>query len=144
MNRFLDWRPQHQHYCIRLTAFFSRTIWVVRHQKGKPFWILLDQEMMRWQWHQLDHMQIICTSLQTDNHSSTSPLKCFCEIKCIRCRNSLYKAATASNLNNTFLQRTANMLHLPLGRKEGFEMTFKSWERKTDILDVDNVMQNMC
>ena len=27
-----------------------------------------------WQWHQLDHMQIICTSLQTDNHASTSPL----------------------------------------------------------------------
>jgi len=25
-----------------------------------------------WQWHQLDHMQIICTSLQTDNHASTS------------------------------------------------------------------------
>ena len=23
--------------------------------------------MMRWQWHQLDHMQIICTSIQTDN-----------------------------------------------------------------------------
>jgi len=30
--------------------------------------------MMGWQWHQLDHMQIICTSLQTDNHASTSPL----------------------------------------------------------------------
>jgi len=29
---------------------------------------------MAWQWHQLDHMQIICTSLQTDNHTSTSPL----------------------------------------------------------------------
>jgi len=29
---------------------------------------------MGWQWHQLDHMQIICTSLQTDNHASTSPL----------------------------------------------------------------------
>jgi len=29
--------------------------------------------MMGWQWHQLDHMQIICTSLQTDNHASTSP-----------------------------------------------------------------------
>jgi len=26
------------------------------------------------QWHQLDHMQIICTSLQTDNHANTSPL----------------------------------------------------------------------
>jgi len=29
---------------------------------------------MGWQWHQLDHMQIICTSLQTDNHFSTLPL----------------------------------------------------------------------
>jgi len=45
---------------IYLTAFFSRTTWVSRHQKGKPFWILLKQEMMGWQWHQLDHMQIIC------------------------------------------------------------------------------------
>jgi len=26
------------------------------------------------QWHQLNHMQIICTSLQTDNNASTSPL----------------------------------------------------------------------
>jgi len=30
--------------------------------------------MIGWQWYQLDHMQIICTSLQTDNHTSTSPL----------------------------------------------------------------------
>jgi len=29
---------------------------------------------MGWQWHQLDHMQIICMSLQTDNNASTSPL----------------------------------------------------------------------
>ena len=28
---------------------------------------------MGWQWHQLDHMQIICTSLQTDNHATTLP-----------------------------------------------------------------------
>jgi len=26
----------------------------------------MKQEMMGWQWHQLDHMQIICTSMQTD------------------------------------------------------------------------------
>jgi len=37
-------------------------------------WILMQQETMGWQWHQLDHMQIICTSLQTDNHASTSSL----------------------------------------------------------------------
>jgi len=47
------------------------TTWVSRHQKGKTFWILLKQEMMGWQWHQLDHMQIICTTFQTDNHTST-------------------------------------------------------------------------
>jgi len=32
----------------------------------------MKQEMMGWQWHQLDHRQIICTLLQRDNHSSTS------------------------------------------------------------------------
>jgi len=63
------------YYCyIHLMAFFSRTTWVSRHQKGKPFWILLKQGMMWRQWHQLDHMHIICTSLQTDNHASTSLL----------------------------------------------------------------------
>ena len=29
---------------------------------------------MGWQWHQLDHVQIICTLLQTDNHACTSAL----------------------------------------------------------------------
>jgi len=33
--------------------------------------------MMGWQWRQLDHMQIICTSLQTENQASTSPLSFF-------------------------------------------------------------------
>jgi len=27
-----------------------------------------------WQWHQLDHMQTICTSIQTDNYTNTSSL----------------------------------------------------------------------
>jgi len=48
-------------------GLFSRTTSVGRHQKGKPFWILLEQEIMGWQWHQLDHMQIIFTSLQTSS-----------------------------------------------------------------------------
>ena len=58
-------------------GLISWTTWVSRHQKGKPFWILLEQEMMWWQWRQLDRMQIIFTSLQTDNHASTSPLSCY-------------------------------------------------------------------
>jgi len=40
-------------------------------RKVKPFWILMKQEMMKWQWHQLDHTQIICTLLQTGNHART-------------------------------------------------------------------------
>ena len=69
-NLFWTWN-----YCNRLTAFFQDNLGKLSwHQKGKPIWILLEQEMMGWQWHQLDHMQIICTSLQTDNHASTSPL----------------------------------------------------------------------
>jgi len=37
----------------------------------------MKQEIMGWQWHQLDHIQIICTLLQTDNHSSASSLDFF-------------------------------------------------------------------
>jgi len=55
-------------------SLFSSTTWVSQHQKGKQFWILVKQEI-QWQWHQLDHMQLICTSLQTDNHASTTSLK---------------------------------------------------------------------
>jgi len=31
----------------------------------------MKQEMTGWQWHQLNHMQIIHTSLQTDNDAIT-------------------------------------------------------------------------
>jgi len=58
------------------SRMLSKTTWVSWHQNGYPFWILLDQEMMGWQWLQLDHMQIVCTLLQTDHHASTPPL-CF-------------------------------------------------------------------
>jgi len=43
-------------------------------RKAKPISILMTQEIMRWQYHQLDHMQTICTSLQTENHASISSL----------------------------------------------------------------------
>ena len=55
-------------------GLFSGITCISQHQKAKPIWILMKQEMTKCQWHQLDHMQIICTSLQTDNHASTSSL----------------------------------------------------------------------
>jgi len=45
--------------------------------KVKPICIFMKQEMMGWQWHQFCHMQITCTSLQTDNHANTSSLNFF-------------------------------------------------------------------
>jgi len=55
----------------------SRRTWVSRYQKGKTSLNLneaRDDGVLGWQWHQLDHVQTICTSLQTDNHTSTSLL----------------------------------------------------------------------
>jgi len=48
----------------------SRTTWVSWHQKGKPFWILLKQEMMGGSgisWPYASHLH----HTQTDNHAST-------------------------------------------------------------------------
>jgi len=43
---------------ISLLTTTSRTTWVIRHQKGKPFWMLREQQMMGWQRHQLDYMRL--------------------------------------------------------------------------------------
>ena len=42
-----------------------------RYQKGKTNLDFTEARDSEWQWHQLSHMQI-CTSLQTNNHASTT------------------------------------------------------------------------
>jgi len=67
---------------------FSRTTSVSRYQKNKTSLDLneaRDDGVLGQQWHQLDHMQTICTSLQTDNHANTSPLS-FLQAGCPSCR----------------------------------------------------------
>jgi len=49
---------------------------VGQYQKGKTTLDFTEARDTEWQWHQLGHMQV-CTSLQTDNHASTSPLGFF-------------------------------------------------------------------
>jgi len=46
-----------------------------RRQKGKTNLDFTKARDSEWQWHQLGHMQV-CTSLKTDNHTST-PLLSF-------------------------------------------------------------------
>jgi len=49
---------------------------VSQYQKGKTNLDFTEARDSEWQWHQLGRMQV-CTSLQTDNHASTPPLKFF-------------------------------------------------------------------
>jgi len=46
---------------------------VSRYQKGRTNLDFTEARDSEWQWHQLGRMQV-CTSLQTENHTSTSPL----------------------------------------------------------------------
>ena len=51
----------------------SGTTQVSRYQKGKTNLDFTEARDSEWQWNPLGYMQV-CTSLQTDNHASTSPL----------------------------------------------------------------------
>ena len=62
----------------------SGTTRVSRYQKGKTSLDFTEARDSEWQWHQLGHMQV-CTSLQTDNHTSTPPLS-FLQAGCPSCR----------------------------------------------------------
>jgi len=46
---------------------------VSQYQNGKTNLDFTEAGDREWQWHQLGHMQV-CTSLKTDNHTSTPPL----------------------------------------------------------------------
>jgi len=49
---------------------------VNRYQKGKTNLDFTETRDSEWQWHQLGYIQV-CTSLQTDNHTSNPPLSFF-------------------------------------------------------------------
>jgi len=53
------------------------------YQEGKTNLDFAEARDNEWQWHQLGHMQV-CTSLQTDNHTSTSLLS-FLQPVCSSC-----------------------------------------------------------
>ena len=55
-----------------------------QYQKGKTNLDFTEARDSEWQWHRLGHMQV-CTSLQTDNHTSTPPLS-FLQAGCPSCR----------------------------------------------------------
>jgi len=72
------------------------SIWVSRYQKGKTNLHFTEARDSEWQWHQLGHMQV-CTSLQTDKHAITPPLK-FLQAGCPSCRPTNSVKALKANL----------------------------------------------
>ena len=61
----------------------SGTTRVSRYQKGKTNLDFTEARDSEWQYHQQGHMQV-CTSVQTDNHTSTPPLS-FLQAVCPSC-----------------------------------------------------------
>ena len=98
----------------RLTALF-RTAQVSLYQKGKTDLDFTEARDSEWQWRHLGRKQV-CTSLQTDNHTSIPPLS-FLQAGCPSCRptNSVkaLKASTVhyNNLYSSTTQQTATDTH---------------------------------
>ena len=87
----------------------------------------MKQEMTRWQWHLLDHMQIICTSLQADNHPSTSSLIFYrpdalpdAQVPNQQCQSTEGQSERKNDLNRGYM---CNLLHaINCTRNHGFNL----------------------
>ena len=73
MHASIIWCLSHTH---PFNGPLSGTTQVSRYQKGKTNLDFTGARDSERQWYQLGHMQV-CTSLQTDNHASSSVLKFF-------------------------------------------------------------------
>ena len=92
-------------------GLFSRTAWISRYRKGKTRLDLneaKDGGVWGMQWHQLDHVQTVCASFQTDNHTNTSSLNFYWP--------SVYH--NWNEINNWYLVEFS-ALTLLVGRQEG-------------------------
>ena len=78
---------------------FSGTTQVSRYQKGKTNLDSTEATDSECQWNPLGQMQV-CTSLQTDNHTSTPPLSVL-QAGCSSCRpTNNVKALKAKSVDN--------------------------------------------
>jgi len=108
-NRFLPNKLAETSFCktkqtgTRLTGL-SKTTQVSRYQKGTTNLDFFEARDSEWQWHQLGHMQV-CTSLQTDNHTSTPPLN-FLQAGCPSCRPTNSVTALKAKVSAKVLTKT--------------------------------------
>jgi len=70
---------------------------VSQYQKDKTNLDFTEARDSEWQWHHLGQMLQVCTSLQTDNHASTPPLR-FLQARCPSCRPTNSVKALKANI----------------------------------------------
>ena len=91
---------------------FSGTTQVSQYQKGKTNLDFTETRDSEWQWHQLGHMQV-CTSLQTDDHTSTPPLS-FLQAGCPSCRPTNSVKALKAQPAYTYVDLIQSPFHFSL------------------------------
>jgi len=104
---------------------------------------------MGWQKHQLDHIQTMCTSLQTDNHVSTSSLNFLQARRSFSHPTNSVKAMTARHIlwQTSYKTHQTHKLHFISSSRVQFFMTGSShgrghqtcYEKRTLWLFVKNV-----
>ena len=101
-------RPGQIHTHTHPLSGTNRVSW---YQKGKTNLDFTESRDSEWQWHQLGHMQV-CTSLQTDNYTSTPPLK-FSQAGCPSCHptNSIKALKAIQNQKSAAKQNVHRCVH---------------------------------
>ena len=128
----LTWTHTHP-----FNGFLSRTTRVSRYQKGKTNLDFTEARDSEWQWHQLGYMQV-CTSLQTNNQASTSPLS-FLQAGCPSCRPTNSVKALKAVLKWTQLT-SVSTVHTQL-RIKNAQCTLISVEKKP-LANITNSNKN--
>jgi len=86
----MSWKRGRSTGVYLLNGRFSRATWANRHQKGHTNLNFNEARVVGgWQWHQLDHMQIISISLPADKHASTSSLNVLEARRCSWCPSAV-------------------------------------------------------
>ena len=88
-----DERTEKDWFCVIWRSF----VWFSFFQHRAKWLDFTEARDSEWQWHQLGHMQV-CTSLQTDNHTSTPPLS-FLQAGCPSCLPTNSVKALKANAN---------------------------------------------
>ena len=110
----------------------SGTTQVSQYKKGKTNLDFTGARDSEWHWHQLGHIQV-CTSLQTDNHTSTPPLS-FLQAGCPSCRptNSVkaLKAFDKLYKTTTFVVTNECMLYIGVNKIFNIMVKFMTYRRR--------------